>query len=482
MFLRICAVCFVFFAGATIYAETYFECLNNENTSLFGTITELNRNHVVFNGQDGQYTIPLGKVVKIRNLLPSPYGEAAVNNRPHSASRSPLAARRANERKLAEFLVSVQRADAKGNEQFARKNFPGHVIVLDLKDGGSLTVSSLTISGGQAVVRLLEQSNNVSIPLHKLSSVRLTVRSLSDVFMPPEDWLRLSVPHTDGDRLVVGNPGAFDVYSGIFGDVDNDTVQFDVDGEVLPIPRRRVFGLVFHAVTEGGASSMQPAVAPALGTLTLWTGTQGIFSDIDMKDSELTWQTPSGVSFTTTLDMVNEIDFGQQGVGYLFDFERKRSEFTLPIELHHKSQTNESQTGLEHLQFLQTFYEGRTNDKREIVMDGVAYNRDSAGRAITLQGRTLLEYHLPDPSGQPYVSLSAIIGIEDQFRPNAASVFRLLADSQVLGEWVLRGDAAAQSIQLSLPLDCRVITIFSEPVVSLGMPTVLTIAEPKLFE
>jgi hypothetical protein len=161
---------------------------------------------------------------------------------------------------------------------------------------------------------------------------------------------------------------------------------------------------------------------------------------------------------------VDEIDFGESGIASLFDFERVRDEFSLPFV---------SDIKLEQWKLLQTFYESRTNVSREIVLDGTAYSR-----GVTLHGRSSLEYRLP----QPFAILKMVIGIEDQFRPHASASLQIAADSQVLGTWELRGDAPSQAIPLNLPQNCRLLTILAEPLPQSGVPTVLTIVEPKLLE
>jgi hypothetical protein len=108
-----------------------------------------------------------------------------------------------------------------------------------------------------------------------------------------------------------------------------------------------------------------------------------------------------------------------------------------------------------------------------MILDGIAYSR-----GVTLMGKTSLEYRLP----KPFAVLKAVVGIEDQFRPYTSANLQILADSQVLGTWELRGDSASQRIQLSLPQNCRLITIVAEPVPQSNVPAILTIAEPKLFE
>jgi len=466
MFSRILLSCFILFASSASAEDVYFEALDNETNSVFGTIVELNTTHITIDVQGESQTIPLEKLVKIRNLASSPYEGFLTSvhnqNQPQPSVLAALRARSANERKLAELFDKIQRT----NEQAVRKTLPGNIIALELNDGSRLTSTSFAIRGDQCEYRLLEHERYVNIPMGYLSSVRFFVRSLPEVFNPPEDWQRLAVPNAEGDRLVVGNSGAFDVYTGILGEVSHENASFNVDGETLPIPRRRVAGLVFHKRTDGDTGITRTA---PLATLTLWGGTQGMVTDIGLNKTEqgqavLTWQTILGWSDSVPLDMVSEIDFGEKGVAYLFDFERTRNDFSVPFA---------SELKAEPLQLLQKFYGSRSKASREIVMDDIAYDR-----GVTLQGKTSLEYRLP----KPFASLTAVVGTEDQFRPHSSATLQILADTQLLGTWELHGDAAAQPIQLNLPLNCQNITIMVESVPQSVVPTVLTIVEPKLLE
>jgi len=460
MFVRLFSIFFTLFVVGTFSpaTETYFEVLDSEANSVFGTIVSLDRKQIVVDVQGEPQTIPLEKVVKIRNFASSPYegapSAASYQNWVRQSTPTERTVRSTSERSLDEIKAKIQES----NEQAGKKTFPGSVVAIELKDGSRLTASSFTITNNRGIFRLLDQQNDLSIPLDNISAVRFTVRTLLEVANPSADWLRLAVPNTEGDRLIVGSPGSFDVYAGILNNVNADTIAFNVEGEVLPVPRRKVFGLVLHG------EPAPPAGTPPLAALTLWTGTRGMISDIRLKEDELTWTTTAGLTVTVPLNMVNEIDFGEKGIVYLFDCERVRNEFSFPTA---------SDINLEKWKLLQTFYESRTKVSREIVLDGIAYDQ-----GVTLLGRSLLEYHLP----KPFFALKAVIGIEDQFRPYASATLQILADSQVLGTWELRGDAAAQRIQCHLPQNCRLLTIIAEPLPQSGMPAVLTIADPKLFQ
>ena len=457
MFTRLLLFWLVLFAASAIAlaTETYFEVVDHTDNHCFGTIAALDQTKIVVNVQGTLQTIPIEKLVKIRNLATNPYEGSftqAADSQPQSMPA--MQRRNSNERRPIDDLIKRLQSD----EQTIKKTFPSSVVSLELNDGSRLTASSFIVTNDRIVCRLLEHVNDLSIPLNHISAVRFTVRSLSEVVNPPADWLRLAVPNAEGDRLVIGNPGAFDVYAGILNDVSAETISFTVDGEVLPIPRRRVFGLVLHGEVApvAGASPM--------ATLTLWSGTRGMVSDFQLNENELMWQTTTGLTVAVPLNMVSEMNFGEKGVAYLIDFEQVRSEFALPFASNMKPES---------LKLFQTFYGSRTKTFREVVLDGVAYDR-----GITLFGKTSLEYRLP----KPFATLKAVVGIEDQFRPHASACLQILADSQVLGTWELRGDAAAQHIDLNLPQNCRLITITAEPLPQSGVSTVLSIADVKLAE
>ena len=394
-------------------AETYFEVLDNEENILVGTIAGLNRTQIIIDVQGTSQTITLEKLVKIRNVAPNPYQQ----------------------------------------ESFAT------AAALELKDGTRLIAASFTATKNQCICRLWEQPDELHIPLNAVAAVRFNLRKPADALTPPEDWQRLAKLNADGDKLIVGNPGSFDVYSGILQEVSESTIFFAIDGEILPVPRQKVFGLVFHGETTEVAHGLPQA------TLTLWTGTQAMFSDIHLVDSDLIWHTAVDLTMSAPLSLVREIIFGEKGVAYLTDFEQGQGGFSVPF-------VPKVTPALETL--IQTFYESRSKvSAGEYILDGIAHRR-----AVTLRGETSLEYRLP----KQFTSFKALVGIEDQYRPYAGGTLQIYADSQLLGFWEVRGDSAAQQIQLSIPQHCRTLMFRSKPITLSGVAAVLTIAEPRLLE
>ena len=60
---------------------------------------------------------------------------------------------------------------------------------------------------------------------------------------------------TDSDLLVVRKDEAIDYHKGVLHDVTADVVRFDLDGEVLPVKRSKVFGFVYRHGARGGAAA-----------------------------------------------------------------------------------------------------------------------------------------------------------------------------------------------------------------------------------
>ena len=60
--------------------------------------------------------------------------------------------------------------------------------------------------------------------------------------------------NVDSDLLVVRKDETLDYHQGVLGDVTDDVVQFELDGEQLAVKRSKVFGLVYHHPAGGRAA------------------------------------------------------------------------------------------------------------------------------------------------------------------------------------------------------------------------------------
>ncbi len=67
-----------------------------------------------------------------------------------------------------------------------------------------------------------------------------------------------------------------------------DAVHFDLDGDVLPVKRTKIYGLVYH---HGAGTELPPAVC----RITDAAGSQWSANTLSLSE-KLQWTTPSGVS------------------------------------------------------------------------------------------------------------------------------------------------------------------------------------------
>ena len=116
------------------------------------------------------------------------------------------------------------------------------------------------------------------------------------------EWSRLLKMKGDTDLLVIRKDENIDYHKGVLHDVTEDAVSFDLDGEVLPVKRSKVFGFAYHHRAEDRVAAgrvphhrrRRLAVVGAIG---------------HAGRRQLQWTTPAGLSVTQPVDKIVQIDF-----------------------------------------------------------------------------------------------------------------------------------------------------------------------------
>ncbi|MDR1964765.1 MAG: hypothetical protein LBQ50_13410, partial [Planctomycetaceae bacterium] len=310
---------FLFLAITVQAAEVPFEITDADGLVVSGTIKAFDSVRIVLDSDGTETEILTEKLVKLQNLLDNPFLPAvfAVNELPPKPSNS---APRKRSGQSITALLQKQESDSAQKEE-TKPVFPEVVSVLELKDRTRLVVTDFVTKGKSAVCRLLN-SEEITLPLEQLLAARLVVKGLKEVTASPEDWQKLAASSGQaetGDRIVVGQPGSLDIYVGILAEVGKETISFIVDGETLPVPRRKVFGLLFHSPQDKDKTKTS-SLLPRLGSLTLWNGT--IISIHSLKSDEngkWNWTSISGVSGMLFPEEIDELDLGQKNAFYLTD-------------------------------------------------------------------------------------------------------------------------------------------------------------------
>jgi hypothetical protein len=292
-------------------------------------------------------------------------------------------------------------------------------VCVELIDGSMLFGQQYTAHDGQAIL-LFSDSQKIKLPLRSV----LTVRFQRDSDALGAEWVRIAGMKRDSDLLVVRKDEVLDYHKGALQNVDEDTVQFNVDGEVLPVKRGKVYGLAYHHPTENKLPS-------AICRITDASGSQWAVQAIGVAD-QLQWTTPTGLKMSLPLEKVTQIDFSSGKLAYLSDMQAENVRWT-PFFGGNKMPAAVEQ-----------FYiprQDRNFDGDSLQLDGVSYSK-----GVAVQSRTELTYRIPEGFNR----FLAVVGIDDDARPNGKVKLVIRDDTKVLLDTVIAGSDASQPIDLDI--------------------------------
>ena len=181
-------------------------------------------------------------------------------------------------------------------------------VVVELADGSVVRGRQFTAHGKEAKIILAEGGESVSFPTSAVHTVLCSANE-ADPLRP--EWMRLMAMKTDADLLIVRAGAALDYHKGVLHDVTADTVRFDLDGDVLPVKRSKVYGFAYR---HGAAANLPPAVCritDAAGSL--WPARSVTL------ETKLQWTTPAGLRVSEPLESIARIDFSAGKLVYLSD-------------------------------------------------------------------------------------------------------------------------------------------------------------------
>ncbi|MDR0610285.1 MAG: NPCBM/NEW2 domain-containing protein [Planctomycetaceae bacterium] len=512
-------------------SEVPFEVTDTEGHTVSGTIITIDSNHLVLDIDGTKTEIATEKIVKLQNLLDNPFlstvsdgsDESSVysssNNRPsRKQSSKSIAALLQKQNTPPSQKENKQNENENEKETKTKPIFPEIVSVLELNDQSRLVVTEFSTKGKTVECRPLN-SEKITLPLEQLWAVRLVVKGLNEVTDPPDDWKKLAAlpgQPTTGDRIVVGSPGSLDIYTGILTEIGNDIISFIIDGATLPVPRRKVFGLLFQPPRHSQDSTKETTktTQTPIGSLSLWNGTtlrlQTLKSD---ENRQWHWTTVSGVAGTLLPEEIDVLDLGRKNAFYLTDlkpvlleqtfyFDRETDQMLKVVDQSNadglrllrnyrtqkiisqisNTENNTNDNALSILPF-QSRNDSRQSKIPELpipglngfVLDGNFYEHGFA-----IPAKTVLEYSLP--IADSFTAFRAVVGIDDRLRPYGGVRFRVQAEQQLLGDWEFYGDEPAKLLKLPLPPNTKTLKFEIDFLQGITVPAILTLAEPTLMK
>ncbi len=323
-------------------------------------------------------------------------------------------------------------------------------VWIELVDGSSLVGSAYTAAGGKG--KLVAAGVEVEVPVADIKAVRLQDQ---DEAMAAE-WREILDKDTDSDLLVTRKGDSIDYHEGVLRDVTDKVVNFDLDGDILPIKLSKVHGLVHH----------HPAgrkLSEAICTLTDQAGSQWIVSTLKLGGSELQWTTRAGLEVARPLDAVERIDFSRGKIVHLGDLEPESALWTPYFGTKKK------------LPSMESFYAPRRN--RGLEPDGLRLGGKQYQKGLALHGHTKMVYRLPEG----FRRLKATVGMDDRVRPRGNARLVVSGDERVLLETTVTGTDPPKEVDLDIT-GVRRLSILVDFGEDLGVADHLDLCEARIVK
>jgi hypothetical protein len=360
-------------------------------------------------------------------------------------------------------------------------------VVVELIDGSIVRGRQYTVQGTRAKITLSDDE-----ALETPTSIVRTVQLQQESGAAGAEWARLVNRKVDSDLLVIRKDESLDYHQGVLHDVTEDTVRFDLDGELLSVKRSKVYGLVYH-------HSAETELPPTVCRITDATGSQWSAATIGLAETlpspagrgaggeggrvrdnspaplanrphpnplpagegTLRWTTPAGLSVAQSPERIVQIDFSGGKIVYLSDVKPERVHWTPYFDA--------GKPPAAVAQFYAPRYD-RNFDGGPLQLDGKQYRK-----GLAVHSRTEIVYRLPDR----FCRFRAMAGIDDAVRPGGKVRLIIRGDGRELLDATLAGKDAPRPVDLDLT-GVRRLTIVVDFGESLGMGDYLLLCNARL--
>ncbi len=320
--------------------------------------------------------------------------------------------------------------------------------VVELTDGSIILARQYVAQAARAKISL-----TAGQVLETPTSIVRTVQWQPPTAALAAEWARLLGMNADSDLLVVRKDQSLDYHKGVLHDVTEDAVRFELDGEVLPVKRSKVYGIAY---CHGVPSSRPPAIC----RITDAAGSQWLVRSLSLAE-KLQWTTPAGLDVAQAMDKIVQIDFSGGKIVYLSDLKPESARWT-PYFGPGKPPAAVEQ-----------FYAPRYDhnfDGGPLALSGTQYRK-----GLALHSRTEIMYRLPGP----FSRFQAVVGIDDAVRPSGKTRLLIRGDDNVLLDAVIAGSEAPRNIEVRLAA-VRRLTIVVDLADSLSTGNALLLCNARL--
>lgn len=299
-----------------------------------------------------------------------------------------------------------------------------------LQDGSVINGKSVARSGQQLTIQTdwlgVLQVGAAAVRSVRLHSDHAKYSAQWDTFLQRESEKDLLViPKSDGEGL--------DFLAGIVSTIGPQQIAFLLDGEEIPVPAERVYGVVFA----------KTAVRPAESAITLYsrTGQQIAVRTVTLNGARIAAESALGHTLDVAVADVRRIDFSSGRLRYLSDLEPIAEVFS-GID-----PPGSPFAGLIDPPTAKLMYGPRRDTTidpaHRIRLRGKVYSK-----GLCLHSRTELRYALD----RKFTTLEALVGVDDlvAFNQNSKVALRITGDGDVLYEKTFETSEAAVPLKLNV--------------------------------
>ncbi len=360
-----------------------------------------------------------------------------------------------------------------------------------LNDGSQLVVSDFQLAGEMASYWLLGYFRT-EIPPDIIHDIRFAVKNSDEIVTPPTDWVRfLSGAGNSGDQIIVGQTGSLEIYTGILHEINANTVVFELDDEVMPIPRERVFGVILSQKSPLPAKHHSESVV-----LTLRNGTRLVLQDltqngVQQNAGRLSWTTKSGLSGDSEWHAIQEMVFTAKEIPVSkiksscivsIDTMAKESDSLLhafrknhyllaatntePLSRfdilakptpHRDSENEKSIPPARPLpDFPAQWLDGKMHENSLVLPVGIKIVYDLL---LATNEYDLRTESLDTPNESPPLTLKMVAGFDDRVRPFGKAKLTIAADRHLLFEGVISGSESGKMLNFSIPENAEKLSV-----------------------
>ena len=268
-------------------------------------------------------------------------------------------------------------------------------FLVRLTDDSRLLVSSFLSTG-----------TNVTVSHPVFGELQLPVTTVSNVrFAPPDpkidlEWSQLLERSVKKDMVAVRKGDVLDHLDGIVGSLSDSTLQFQLDGDDLPVKRDKVFGLIF--------SKRDSTTKKTVARIDLVTGDRLSARQVDWDGKKWQVRLVNGAEVEVAPEQLLSLDFSQSKLTYLSDLE--------PREVKHTPYFN--YPGV----LIWKYKKDSSFEGKPITLDKTEYRK-----GLALHSLTQMRFRL----GGEYRRFQAVMGIGDEINYGDANVI-IKADERIV--------------------------------------------------